>query len=117
MEATEEARREAEGPAEAERRRQVAEEAADRQRYDLKRSTCKFDEFGFPLTATGTITNRSSTTRSYAITVEFLDRRDRRVGEGFDYVTALDPGKSARWEAIAFAEGARKYGEASVEVT
>lgn len=65
---------------------------------------CEVDSLG-QVQATGTLTNHSSETSSYSITVSFNEKgTNTRFGDGTAFVNSVRAGEKATWEAITFDE-------------
>ena len=64
--------------------------------YDITTVDCSVSEFGLA-NASGNIANTSDHTRSFDISVDFLDNAGTRVGDGVDIVNDLAAGQSAEW--------------------
>jgi hypothetical protein len=71
--------------------------------FDITVETCGTDDSGLA-EATGTITNTSDREQAFSVTLHFLDGQGVRVADAVDYVAALSPGATARWEANPFEE-------------
>lgn len=84
---------------------------------DVKIDSCEIDDALHWPSAKLTITNRSSKTSNYAISLEFVDASGTRISEGFAASNNLGPGKVAKETAQGTADAKGKITCRITEVT
>lgn len=78
---------------------------ADPADYEITLDECSVSEFG-TLEASGTITNKDSSSHGFLINVDFTEEGSTvSVGTGSMFVNSLSNGQSAAWDATGFASG------------
>lgn len=76
--------------------------------YKLEITECTTDDTGSPV-AKGTINNVSGVTHGFRVTVGFYDDSDKRLGEGFDIVSALRDGSSSNFDTNSFSSSSESF--------
>jgi hypothetical protein len=70
---------------------------------DVELVDCTVDQFGYAQ-ATLAVTNNSSKTSSYSITVEIVDGDGNRLEEAYAFIDSLRPGQSSETEATGLGD-------------